>query len=531
VRRSRRHIAEANARSTTPTEVPPGWQAGSLGDAIRLQPGYAFKSEWFAKEGVKLLRGVNIEPGRTRWQDVVYLAANRVNEFAPYGLGVGDVVIAMDRPIISTGLKVAALQEQDVPSLLLQRVGRFRCGETVERPFLLHYLRSHLFIQHVDRQATGTQLPHISATDIETAPFLLPPLNEQRRIVAKLEALQARSRRAREALDAVPPLLEKLRQSILAAAFRGDLTKDWRAKHKNVEPASELLKRIRTERRKKWEETELAKMNAKGKTPTDDKWKAKYKEPEPVDATGLPELPEGWCWASAEEVVASGADIVYGIVQPGPPLEKGIPYVRGTDIQGEKILVDQLWRTSESIAADYSRSTIRAGDVLLCIIRHLKVAVVPPALDGGNLSRTTARLRPSLVVRTAYLADVLRSPLCQLWLKSNYRGGTSMPKVNIADVLRLPIAVAPLAEQDAISARLESLQRPLTAMQGGTHGVEAMIAQLDQSVLAKAFRGELVPQDPNDEPAEEMLARSRGANGAPDNARTRRSRTKAGVEV
>src|SRR6185503_10682565 len=128
------------------------------------------------------------------------------------------------------------------------------------------------------------------------------------RIVTKLEALQARSRRAREALDAVPPLLEKLRQSILAAAFRGDLTKDWRSKHEDVEPASELLKRIRIERRKKWEEAELAKMKAKGKAPTDDKWKAKYKEPEPVDATGLPELPEGWCWASVDDVTAFVTD-------------------------------------------------------------------------------------------------------------------------------------------------------------------------------------------------------------------------------
>src|SRR5208283_467542 len=80
--------------------------------------------------------------------------------------------------------------------------------------------------------------------------------------------------------------------------------KDWRAKHKDVEPASELLKRIRIERRRKWEKGELAKMKAKARVPIDDKWKAKYKEPEPVDATGLPELPEGWCWASPREVVA-----------------------------------------------------------------------------------------------------------------------------------------------------------------------------------------------------------------------------------
>ncbi len=79
--------------------------------------------------------------------------------------------------------------------------------------------------------------------------------------------MQERTRRAREALAEVGPLLEEFRQSVLAAAFRGDLTADWRAAHPNVEPASELLARIRAERRRRWEEAELAKYEAAGKKP------------------------------------------------------------------------------------------------------------------------------------------------------------------------------------------------------------------------------------------------------------------------
>jgi type I restriction enzyme S subunit len=130
-------------------------------------------------------------------------------------------------------------------------------------------------------------------------------LREQRRIVAKLDALTERSRRAKAALDAIPPLIEKFKQSVLAAAFRGDLTADWRAAHPDVEPASELFKRIRVERRRRWEEAELAKLTAKGKAPTDDRWKAKYEEPEAVDASELPELPRSWCWASTRRTRAS----------------------------------------------------------------------------------------------------------------------------------------------------------------------------------------------------------------------------------
>ena len=98
-------------------------------------------------------------------------------------------------------------------------------------------------------------------------------------------------------------LLEQFRQSLLAAAFRGDLTADWRAANPNVEPASELLNRIRQERRQKWEQSELAKYEAKGKVPTKN-WQDNYEDPEPVDESELPELPYSWCWARSEEVCA-----------------------------------------------------------------------------------------------------------------------------------------------------------------------------------------------------------------------------------
>jgi type I restriction enzyme S subunit len=102
----RRHAAEANAELHAPMDVPRGWSAVALGDVVRLQPGYAFKSTWFVPTGIKLLRGTNIEPGGTRWQDVVYISPVRAEQYATYRLQAGDVVIAMDRPIISTGLKL-----------------------------------------------------------------------------------------------------------------------------------------------------------------------------------------------------------------------------------------------------------------------------------------------------------------------------------------------------------------------------------------------------------------------------------------
>ena len=119
----------------------------------------------------------------------------------------------------------------------------------------------------------------------------MPPSTEQRRIVAKIEALQERSRRAREALAEVGPLLEQFRQSVLAAAFRGDLTADWRAAH----PTSNLPANSSTASASNaaavWEQAELAKYEAKGQKPPKN-WQDKYEEPEQVDDFDLPELPQ-----------------------------------------------------------------------------------------------------------------------------------------------------------------------------------------------------------------------------------------------
>ena len=191
----------------------------------------------------------------------------------------------------------------------------------------------------------------------------LPPLNEQKRIVAKIDALFERSRRAKAALDAIPPLLDKLRQSILAAAFRGDLTADWRAQNPDVEPADKLLERIRAERRRRWEEAELAKMRERGKEPKNDKWKTRYKvspaskESSAIDSFGVPKS-TGWTEAVLEQLCDPLRGIPYGIVQTGRPMAEGVPTVRCGDIKGLDVEVSGLKRVDEEIERRYARTPV-----------------------------------------------------------------------------------------------------------------------------------------------------------------------------
>ena len=335
----------------------------------------------------------------------------------------------------------------------------------------------------------------------------LPPPREQGRIVSKIGALRTRSQLAKEALDAIPQLLERFRQSVLAAAFRGDLTAEWRAKNPDVEPASELLKRIRAERRRRWEESELAKMKSKGKPPTDDRWKAKYEEPAPANMEKLSELPDGWTWASADELCEPGRPIIYGIIKAGPDFPGGVPYVRVTEVAAGVIHLNDLPRCDPVRAALFKRSILKAGDLLVSKDGTIgKVVLVPPELEGGNINQHVLRFAPHRLVDRQFLMRAVETPASQSWMKGEQKG-IGLQGVNVEDFRRMPVPLAPLAEQPVVAQQIEQHWRRLKQLASSTMAARAGITELDSAILAKAFRGELVPQDPDDEPASALLAR------------------------
>ncbi|OPG06701.1 hypothetical protein B1R27_16520 [Streptomyces sp. GKU 895] len=153
-------------------------------------------------------------------------------------------------------------------------------------------------------------------------------------------------------------------------------------------------------------------------------------------------------WKTAAESVAVDAPIVYGILQPGPDIDDGtgIPYIQQQDIQNEQITEEKLRNTSLEVHDKFSRSAIASGDVLLGIIRNTRVAVVPPELDGGNINRGIARLRPREDLESEYLAHWLSSEWVQRWLSERMRG-IDMPGLNLRDVRLLPVPVPELGEQ------------------------------------------------------------------------------------
>lgn len=412
----------------------------------------------------------------------------------------GDLLLSRANTVELVGAVVHV--GEDHPHLMLSdKTLRLELRKDLIEPrFLMYALRTAEVRRVFEADATGTSdsMRNLSQEKIRSAPLRLPDLDVQRRIVAKLDTLLAQTRAAREQLEAIPALVEKYRQSVLAAAFRGDLTAEWRKKNPNVEPASKLLERIRAERRRKWEEAELAKMKAKGKVPKDDKWKAKYVEPEPVDASGLPELPATWLWVSVADV---------GNVETGftPPTKDAanfgqyLAFFKPTDLdQGYRVTQAREHLSKQGVALGRE---LPAGSVLVTCI-------------GATIGKTgLARVRcatnqqinavvPAPGVGGEWLYWVLASPQGQDRIVSN-ASATTLPIINKSRFESLAIPLVPVAEQVEISRRAASL---VAQAESVTNGIE--LRQLDvmeRALLAKAFSGELVLPGPPDEPANGIL--------------------------
>lgn len=371
-------------------------------------------------------------------------------------------------------------------------------GMTTNR-FLLHYLNSFDF----DGYVTGSTRLKLTQRSMREIPVLLPPLPEQRRIVAKVEALLARVNAARDRLARVPALLKRFRQSVLAAACSGRLTEGSRAKSPQG-----------------WDSLDLS---------SEPRPRQGIDEPDPL---ALPEIPTSWRWERILEVADPKRPITYGVIKLGAAVPGGVPTLRSSDVRWLRIDTDAIKPIAPGISNAYSRTILHGGEVLVTVRGTLGgVAVAPQGVAGANVSREVAVVAPKSGVEARYLAQAIASPWAQGWL-SEVAKGVAYTGVNIRDLKRLPVPLPSLAEQREIVDRVESLfaladtieQRAVTAL----HRAD----RLTQSILSLAFRGELVPTEADlagrdgreYETAGALLARIRreaARHGATDKVQTR----------
>ena len=326
---------------------------------------------------------------------------------------------------------------------------------------------------------------------LRSSRLALPPFNEQKRIADKLDTLLKRVDACRDRLDRVPLILKRFRQAVLIAATSGALTEDWREMNCHKVSANALSKSVR--------DAHFAAGGHKmgnAAAPTQDVHDL------------MPEMfPCNWDLHELRDLVRPDRPITYGILKPGPELAEGIPYIRVADFPNDNLNVTTVRKTSSVIDYEFRRSRLLTGDILLSIRGTVgRLVVIPPELEGANITQDSARLSIQQQINRDYVLWYLRSNIAQQRMKRSEKG-VAVRGINIGDVRALQIALPSRDEQDEIVRRVEKLFTFADKLEARYAMARKQVEQLTPALLAKAFRGELVEQDPNDEPAAVLLER------------------------
>jgi type I restriction enzyme, S subunit len=197
--------------------------------------------------------------------------------------------------------------------------------------------------------------------------------------------------------------------------------------------------------------------------------------------------PHRWTARELKDVVKIGTIVTYGIVQAGKEYPGGVPYIRSGDIVGGHIVQEGLLHTDPAIAAKFQRSRVEKGDIVMSIRATVgTTAVVPPELDGANLTQGTARISPGHSVERSYLLWYLRSSATQGWIGRQIKGAT-FREITLNRLRELPVIVPPRELQREFTCRIHALERLKNMCQASLSVIDALFSSLQ----FRAFRGEL----------------------------------------
>jgi type I restriction enzyme S subunit len=356
----------------------------------------------------------------------------------------------------------------------------------------------HSVQQEIYEMGTGSTFPNISSDNIKSIKIPIAPLNEQHRIVAAIETQFTRLDAAVTALKRSQANLKRYRAAVLKAACEGRLVPTEadlaQAEGRPYEPASVLLERILAKRRRKWE----------AENP-----KKKYQEPVAPDTSALPELPEGWCWTSMEAIISSGPQ--NGLYLPRDFYGSGTPIMRIDDYQNGMSRASEELQCVSTSEAEITRYSLSLNDIVINRVNsmsHLgKCLVITqrnlPALFESNMMR----LKVNSIVYPRYIELYLHSAIGKSRLIKGAKHAVNQASINQQDVASTPVPLPPRNEQLRIITEVERRLSLIDQLEKTIKTDLARANRLRQSILKRAFAGQLVPQDPNDEPASLLLAR------------------------
>jgi type I restriction enzyme S subunit len=485
------------------TDVPEGWALSRISDVCRINPPKVSVNALESEQPVTFvpMPAVDADKGAiTTPQERPFSEVRR--GFTSFQ--EDDVIMAKITPCMENGKAAIARGLANGIGFGSTEFHVLRSNGTALPEFIYHFIRQESFRKTAESEMTGSVgQKRVPLGFLQQVELPLPPLPEQLRIVTKIDELFATVNATRGRLERVPAILEKFRQAVLAAACSGRLTADWRESHVDPEPASSVIDRLRRSH-----EQEKRGHGGKAAQPTEE-----------VHNLEAADLPDTWCIEELQFLCEPGRAITYGILKPGPNQQSGVPYIRVADFPNDRLNPRGIRNTTELIAGQYKRSSLRTGDVLLSIRGTVgRVCRVPSELADANITQDTARITVHSEMLADYVETYLRCPSAQKRLEAAMKG-VAVRGVNIGDVRVLQIAVPPRDEQAEIVRRVEALFKLADTIEKRVAAASERVEKLTQAILAKAFRGELVPTEAelarregrSYETAAELLARIKGA--------------------
>ena len=418
----------------------------------------------------------------------------------------GDTIFSTVRPYLKAIAKIPKTENG------IASTGFCVIRGKINKDYIYFMMRSDFFISKILPLQRGVSYPAVRDKDILSQEIPIPPLNEQARIVTKLEELLSDLDAGVSELKTAQAKLVQYRQSLLKAAVEGELTRAWRESQRpnaEHETGAQLLERILLERRKRWEAKQLAKFAEQGKQPPKD-WKKKYPEPVQPDTADLPELPEGWVWASLSQVGwldrgiskhrPRNAEFLYG---------GAYPFIQTGDIRHADTFINNYEKTYSEAGLAQSKLW-PTGTMCITIAANIgetALTGMPSCFPDSIVGFLTA----SDLVSIRYVEYFMRVAKKKLDAEAP---ATAQKNINLEILSKVVLPLPPLSEQLRIVEKLDELNNRIKSQSSDIEQSLKQSAAQRKNILRAAFAGELVPQDPNDEPASVLLERIQAERAA-----------------
>lgn len=492
-------------------DLPLGWAIAPVGD-VCSQPQYGYTTRASNNGDLRLLRTSDITSGRINWESVPFCSENP-DDTEKYILRNGDILVSR-----AGSVGVSHLVTNPLKAVFASYLIRFK--PFIDTQFLAHFLQSPNYWATIADEKLGIAVANVNATKLKSIMVPVPPAMEQRRIVAKIDGLFSELDKGIGSLKAAHRQLATFRQAVLKDAFEGKLTAQWRAENNDkLETPEQLLARIKRERAARYEQqlkewkAAVAEWEESGKSGIKPSKPAGCKSQVPIalsELTELPDIPQLWQYVRLSEIalIGSGMSVSKSRKLTNP---FQIPYLSVANVQRGKLDLSTV-KTMEIEHSQLPRLALRRWEVLFN--------------EGGDRDKLgrgwvwEAQIEPCITQNHVFRASpVIEShphskwishwgnTFGQLYFEAQGKQTTNLASINKTVLSRFPVPLPPIAEQEEIIRRLESQMAIVDQLERNVTTSLGKLSALRQSILKKAFSGQLVPQDPNDEPASVLLDR------------------------